>query len=278
MTEIKIKISELRELCQLVSLSGKDVKGKQFMPIPEFLINASEGSLKVAGIDKGNHLALEISYKAEVVLPGPIVVGDVEKFLGFLDRFNSSDTISLKTTENKIILTRETPYKKASIPMAHSDTIEGKNAVQFLEKFKKAESGFYETSKTKFEVKLTLDAENVKDVIDDGEAVKQRIYPWKLIETGGPNQLMIKVGSEQSEQSGEIETSVPVKNISFGASSGTINVATAYAYGIDNVFGNLTGEVFVYFVNNIGSCPMIVEKSTEKYSLRIVLAPVTIEE
>jgi len=270
MTEIKAKISELRELCELTSLKGKDIKGKQIMPLPEFLANAENGVLKIQGVDKGAHLALELSYKMEVVKPGPIIIGDVEKFLSFLDRFGSNDDIILSTTENKIIITRSSSQKVARIPQAEATTVEtSKNASEFLSKFVKGDSGYYETSKTKFDVKLTLKAEDIKSVIDDGEAVKQRIYPWNL---EGP--LTVKVGSEQA---GEIETVIPITKIETQNPESPI-VKTAYAYGLDNIFGNLKGEVIVNLANNIGSCPLIVDKVTDKYTLRIILAPAVTEE
>ena len=269
MTEIKIKISDLRELCQLVSLEGKDVKGKQIMPISEFLINATEGNLQVEAIDKGNHLAIETSYKATVTVPGIVTIGDVAGFQGFLDRFGSTDEIVLSTTENKIILTRASPKKIAKIPMASPESLEKKDAKIFLDRFKKGLDGYFASSKSNFGVKITVDASAVKSVIDDGEAVHQRVYPWSL----KPEGLTVKVGTEQS---GEIETDVVVKKLE-KIDDNAVNVQTAYAYGIDNVFGNVTGDVIISLINGVGSCPMIVEKSTEKYSLKIVLAPVTIE-
>lgn len=269
MTEIKTKISNLRELCQLVSLEGKDVKGKSIIPVPEFQILAEGGNLRVQAKNKGNQLALELNYKAETPTPGIIVIGDVERFLKYLDRFNSSDTVTLKTTENKLILTRDNPLKVARIPQASGEILEGKDASAFLERFKKAESGYFETPKMKFGVKLTLKAEDVKSVIDDGEAVNQRVYPWTFGNAG----LRVKVGSEQS---GEIETVIEVKKIE-AQSPTTPEVKTAYAYGIDNIFGNLTGEVIVNLASG-GTCPMIVEKNVEQYSLKIILAPMEVVE
>jgi hypothetical protein len=270
MTEIKAKISDLKELCQLVSLVGKDTKGKTFLPIPEFVINASVDGVQVQAVNKGTQLAVELKYKKiTVVQPGAIVIGDVEKFTGFLDRFNSSDDVTVSTTENRIIITRLNPKKIARIPMADSGTLETKGAQQFLEKFNKnVETGYYETSKTKFGVKVTLNAGDVKSVIDDGEAVNQRIYPWKLGDTG----LTVKVGDAML---GEIETDIPLKKVVVDSAVAPV-VESAYAYGIDNIFGNLSGEVVVSLANGIGSCPMIVEKKSDKFSLKIILAPVVV--
>ncbi len=278
MTEFKIKISELREICELVSLEGKDLKGKSFRPIPDFIIDAGMDKpdiLQVRAKNKGGQLALDLSFKLKetIAKPGQLVIGDTENFLGFLDRFNASDEVIVSTTENKIIMTRSNPKKVARIPMADQSTVETKDAQNFLDKYIKGPDGFYQTTKTKFDVRLSLKAEDIKNVIDDGEAVKQRIYPWHLDQSG----LNIKVEGPE----GEIETSIPWKTLETASpldqSGGPmLRVDSAYAYGIDNIFGNLSGDVNINLANNIGACPIVIDKNTDKYTLKIILAPVVL--
>jgi hypothetical protein len=266
MTKIKTKISEFRKICDLVSLIGKDTKGKQILAIPEFLIDASQNAVKIKAVDKGNHLAIDLTYNVEVLESGPIVIGDVGYIQDFLNRFGSSDEVTIATTENKIIITRESPKKVARIPLASEESLDKKDAKGFLEHFKKNDKGFYETSKTNFNIKLTVLASKIKDVIDDGEAVQQRVYPWSIVD----NKLVVKVGAEQS---GIIETDIGFEDSTITKDT---KVISAYAYGLDNIFNNLSDKVTLYLSETVEGCPLILEQTTDKYSFKAVLAPVDV--
>jgi len=283
MTKLSCKISDLEEICRLISLKGKNPQGKEFVAIPDFLlvcagptgsIPGSEGYADVKAVDNKGAIAVSLRYKnIKVVQDGVIPIGDVESFQKYLARFNSSDEVTVETTENKIIITRQSPSKIARIPMASVDSLTtSKNAEAILSNFKKNEAGYFQSKKTNLNLRLTLNAGDIKNVVDDGEAVGQRIYPWKL----EANQLFVKVGEEQL---GEIETQITtLKTESFTKSGDAPETQTAFAYGIDNIFGNLSGEVKIYLANGVQACPLILTQSTDKYSLKILLAPVTVTE
>lgn len=276
MTELICKISDLEEICRLVSLKGKNPQGKEFVAIPDFLmvVGNPSGSIPVGvhvmAVDNKGAIAVDLDYPGiKWSKSGLVPIGDVEEFQRYLARFNSSDEITLSTTENKIIITRKAPYKVARIPMADVEALTtSKGADQILQNFKRTEAGYFQSKKTHLNLRLTLNADDIKNVIDDGEAVKQRIYPWKL-ENG---KLSIKVGTEQL---GEIESDIKVV---VDEVEGSIKTKASFAYGIDNIFGNMSGEVQVYLQNNVTVCPLILTQKTDKYSLKILLAPVTVEE
>jgi hypothetical protein len=269
MTEIKIKVCSLNEICELVSLKGKDIKGKVNTPIPEFMIVANSGKLLVTSMDAGKHIALQLNYNANIVEPGPIVIGNVEEFQMYLSRFSSSDEITVKTSPNRIFIIRDKPYKKATIPQSDKSIIIGQDAEQFLNRFKKTPDGYFESTSTKFNVKLVLNNSDLKDVIDDGEAVKQRVYPWIYNLKG----LTIKVGEEsEGMMEAEVLTTCSVQDGS------EPNINTLFAFGVDNIFGNLSGEIQLYLANNIGISPVIVEKKTDEYEVRYILAPGAVVE
>ena len=268
MTKIEGTIQDLKEICRLVSLKGKDINGKEHIPIPEFLISAgsSPNLLEISAMDRGSHLVVGLKYKMSVPSAGSMCIGNVIKFGKYLDRFNNSDTVTIESTENRISIKK--PGKVARFPMASEDSIEGREAVEVLKRFVKKD-GVYASAKTNLNVSLSLVADDVKRVVDDGEAVDQRIYPWTLSENG----LMVKVGEEQT---GIIETEIPIESLNCG--TGSVDVKTSYAYGIDNLFGNLSGRVKIYLANGIGACPLILEQETEKYKFKALLAPVVLPE
>jgi len=279
MTKMSCKISVLEEICRLASLKGKNPQGKEYVAIPDLLLqvfNRISGSMPgksaviVKAIDNKGAIGVAlINYNVNVLEPGVIPIGDVEKFVKYLSRFNSSDEVTVETTENRIILERKEPYKKATIPMASVDSISSnKNAEQILSNFQKTETGFFKSKKTNLNIRLTLNADDIKSVIDDGEVVGQRIYPWQLEE----NRLVIKVGEERL---GEIETVIPTTKVE--TETPPANTKTSFAYGVDNIFGNLSGEIQVYLANNAEVCPLILTKETDTYKLKILLAPVMVE-
>jgi len=271
-TEFQCKVSDLVELCQTVSLKGRDLKGKEHLAIPDFLLTVNPENLEVKAVDSKGALAVNLTYKIKAIIPGIIPIGDVEKLLEYLSRYNSSDDITVSTTENKLVITRKTPLKVSRIPLASLETITtSKGADAILQNFQPTPTGYFASKKTTWNLKLTLKAEDVSEVIEDGEVVKQRIYPWKL-----DNGLTINVGTEQL---GEIETSIPIKEMSGDIPEPSlVRTKTSFAYGIDNIFSNLSGDVKVFLVNGVDSCPIILQKTTDKYNLTIFLAPAVITE
>lgn len=220
-------------------------------------------------IDNKGAIALQLSYKIPTKEAGLIPIGDVESFQKYLDRYNSSDEVTVSTTDNLIIITRVSPQKIARISKSSVDTITTTKGVEVLQNFQFNDKGFPESKKTKLNLRLTLEADEIKKVVDDGEVVKQRIYPWMV-----DNGFSIKVGTEQL---GQIETLISLKKIE-GEIPEQPSTKTVYAYGLDNIFGNIDGEIKVYLANGTQSCPMLLTKETEKYNLTILLAPATVEE
>ena len=151
--------------------------------------------------------------------------------------------------------------------MASESAIESAGAEKFLNTFER-KGDIYTTSKTSFNVSFDVLAEEIKKVVDDGGAVDQRIYPWTIEN----NTLTVKVGEEAR---GIIETEVPISDFK-SPSSDPITIKTGYAFGIDNLFGNISGKVKIFLASGIGICPMIIEQKTETYTLKALLAPVEV--
>jgi hypothetical protein len=265
MTKIDCKISDLEEICKMVSLKGVDTQGKEYVAIPDFLATAEADKIRVVAMDSGGHFALDLSYKIfSVEEAGPIPIGDVEKFQDYLSRFDGDDKVVLTTTENQIVLERDSPKKTARMPKADSETITTYNgAEQQLSRFKFGPD-YPSTGKTTLDLKMKLKSEDVKKAIDDGEVVKQRTYPW-VVKSG---LLTITVGEEKL---GQIETEI--KPIEIACRGETPNAKTCFAKGLDNVFNAVSGDIAVYLANTGESCPMYLQKTTEKFSLTVLLAP-----
>ena len=283
MTEVKCKVSDLREICDLISMKGKNPQGKEYVAVPDFMIKATGGILVVSATDSKNALAVGLKYKVESVPEeGSLPISDVETFKKYLDRFDATDSITVKTTQNRILIERADPKKVARIPLAESDSIEsGAKGDEALARFPLTDAGYPKSAKTHMSLKLLLDAGAIKGVIDDGEVVKQRSYPWKI----EGDTFTVKVGSEQL---GEIETQIKVDKIELdpevagGETPGTTartpkGTKTCFSYGFDNLFSYVDGKVEIYLAENAAACPLYLVKKTDKFELRAILAPVLTE-
>lgn len=285
MTKIKCKISDLVEICNLVSMKGKNPQGKDYVAVPDFMITAtvSPPELVVSSTDSKNALALQLTYKVEsVVEDGDISISDVEKFMKYLERFNSDDVVIVEATPNRVIITRELQKKVARIPTGDSESSETKEGGEkAISRFPLNKNGYPKSEKTHLSLKIVLDAGDMKKVIDDGGVVNQRDYPWVV----QGEAFSINVGSEAL---GEIETTIKTDKIELdpevagGTEPGNVarthmGTKTRFSYGLDNLFSTLDGKVDVFVAEKVDVCPLYLIKRTDKYELKAVLAPVMTE-
>lgn len=258
--KFKCKISDLETICKLVKAKGKNIDGKDYVAIPDVLINVLKPqTLSLKAMDIQGTFAVSIDYKIdEVSEEGQLPIGDIENFEQFLSRFVPTDEIFVSTTQNKIIIERMDPKKISRIPMGRLEDIWSRNAPP-LDKLKRTDIGF-DSGKLNYNLSMIVDAEKIKDIIEDGNVVKQRILPWRI----DGNKLFISIGSETS---GEFEVEVTFESGTFGKTS------TAFGNGIDNIFANLSGKVKIFLPDNVEITPLIVEQVSDKFTYLAILAP-----
>ena len=274
MTKFKCKISDLQKVCKMVSLTGKsEATGKEYRSILDMNINAlPTNELSIEAIDTLKHLGLSLHYLIDSVeQEGSLPIGDIELFENFLERFNPDDVVTVETASNRIVITRENPRKVAKVPMAALEAILSKD-VPFFKTLGFSKTNFVETEKLKPNLKIVFDAEAMQNVIADGDVVKQRIYPW-VIKDG---KFTVTVGTETY---GEIETEIKLTSIESNPENpGPQHVETGYSSGIDNLFGNFSGKVTVYLVDQPKEAPLIFEQKTDKFKFVAALAPYVVKE
>jgi hypothetical protein len=280
MTEIKAKISDLLQLNRMTSMKGKDQRGKEYCVIPDYLLVAhgtetnsscvkiSDPFLEIEAIDTRKALTLLLIWnKVEVLEAGAIPIGDAEKFADYLERFNASDDVVLKTEGNDLVITRAEPFKKARYKLADLESLTTvKGASEMIAKWNFSGENVG-TEKTHFDFKMTVDALKIKEVTQDGETVNQRVYPI-LVEDG---MVTMNVGSESL---GSIETDIGAKIENYTG----VKCKSAFAYGLDNIFSNLTGEVQIELEAGSDGKPMLVRQKTDAFSLMVLLASVSMEK
>jgi hypothetical protein len=262
MTKINCKINDLHEVCRLVAMQGVNQMGKSYMAIRDVVITAKDNKFYIEAIDNLKSLVIKLEYNIAVESEGVIPIGDIERFEEFLSRFNPDDIISLTTTENKIVITRENPKKTLRIAKADVSVIQSKDASPIFSKLTQEDS-FWKTPSLKYNLRFVFDSNIVHEAIEDGAVVKQREYPWKI----EGDKLFIAVGSENY---GEFSHEISLESIE---GNGPHKTETVFSSGVDNLFGNLEGKVTASLVDGAEISPLIIEKKTEKYNLFAMLAP-----
>ena len=270
--KLKCKISDLQTLCQLTSLKGKSIEGKECRALLDCLIDVSNKKLTVKAMDIQGTFALKFEYfNIEILEDGPLPIGDLEKFESFLSRFNSSDEITLSTFENKIVIERVLPHKIARIPLADVQSLNSKEA-PILDKLKYTESGFPQTDKTHFNLSMIINAEEIKSIFDDGNVVKQRVLPWTISD----EKLHVSIGSQEY---GEFESEIGITDISNDATKPCPHkTKTTFGTGLDNIFSNLSGKVKIYLPDESELSPLIVEQQCDNYRFFAILAPLVVPQ
>jgi hypothetical protein len=263
LTKFKCKISDLETICRFTSLKGKsEISGKEFRALMDALIVVTKEGLKIEAMDVQKHIAIRLYHSVESVEEeGSLPIGSIEQFEQFIGRFNPDDLVEVSTVENLLIINRESPRKVARFPLGDISAINSKDAPIFA-KFQSID-GFYKFSKLDYNLKFVVDAEKILAVIEDGEVVKQRIYPWNVAD----NKLVIKIDGGVA---GEIETDIPLESV-----EGKFKKASSgYAAGIDNLFSNLSGKVNIFMVDDsTEATPLIITQKTDKFEFLAILAP-----
>jgi hypothetical protein len=273
LTEIRCKVSDLLDICEIATLKGRNLQGKEYLAVPEFVIDAVAGekpTLSITAANVDNTLALKLDYLiSSVPEAGEIPIGDVEKFVKYLERFSPKDEINLKIATNRIVIERATPRKIERIPLTDVANIDTTSrGKEYFVKFSTTEHGYPKSTKSHLNLKIILNADEIKKVIEDGEVVNQRIYPFDIT----PEAFTVKVGSEQT---GEIETSIPNVNLENDPEKlGSRKTKTCFAGGLDNIFGNISGPVTLYMLDDSELSPMYILKTDLKYTFKAFLAPV----
>ena len=140
--KIKCKISDLQTIVKLVSLKGKDMEGKESAAVEDCILTAAGGKITVSVMDVQGTFGVKLDYKLiDIQEEGSMPIGDIEMFIKFLQRFSSSDVITMYTSENRIVIERENPKKTAKLPLVSEESIVAK-AASIFSTFKRDVNGY----------------------------------------------------------------------------------------------------------------------------------------
>jgi len=267
MARISMSVNKLKQFIELVSCEGETEEGgKAGKVITEFVISAFDSYIETFGIDKVGKLFAHVKMSATVIEPGPFNVGNVGIFESYLSVFENKDIITLTQESGMIKIERASPRKLAKFPTVSTENIETHKTAELINsKWKfNAEKTEISTESTTLNNIIVAKAEDFAQVVKDSKVVGEQHYPFVVTkdETG---QMMLKVDV------GSLQTSMGVIKSMIPAVVKSVELNNKYAYGFDNVFTTLSGEVKLFVAPDM---PLWVVKDESDYSVRYMLTPV----
>ena len=267
MTKFKCKVTDLENLCNLVSCKGKNIEGKEYSAILDCVVNAIGGKLIVQAMDMQRTFGVKVEQNATVETEGQISIGDLGAFSKFLSRFLPTDEVTIYDETNRIVISRESPKKTAKFPLAAYESISSKDAIMFDKLVFSPSTNYPVMGKANFNLSILVNAEFVKSMFEDGDLIKQRYIPIKV----SGNKLSVSV---KDDTLGEFETEiVPDAIDSDPEHVGKKEMSAMFGNGFDNIFSNLSGKVSVYLIDEVDASPLIVKQENSQFKFLAMLAP-----
>ena len=262
MTKIKGKISDIKEMINLVRLEGKDPDGSNISMMEGAILECKNGKINICCLAKTSTVLCFISFnKVDVIGEGEIPVGNLEILLSYLSRFENDDVVTIETADNKIKVVRDSPKKTALIPMTARENVEDSLRAEAVKDSLTQENGIWKFRTTLLPATIKVNTSFINKVLGDGNVENlNRKYPFII-----DDEVICKVGDDRS---GMIESVIPVESKSGKGSS-------SYAAGIDNVFSNLSDVVEVCLADN---GPMLVVSKNDRYEAKFIIAPLINED
>lgn len=234
--------TEMNEVLSKLRMRGTDTDGQTISLVEDAILQFEGDSVKAKAFDPMKSVWVDLSVSFDNIRrEGSFVIGDISEFLKYLKRFGDRTVVEqgVPEGENTVhLMFNDEERKSGGYPAQDEEHI---NSVQDVEQlpFEFDPENDAEPSAPMKGVHLdtwfTCNVTEVKDILEDGDTTQVRTYPI----TADDGHIRVRVGDD----SGYIETD-------FSADAGEGTAASVYGYGMDNVFGNLAGEVTVYLTDD----------------------------
>ena len=264
MVKFKCKIQDMLQVCKMASLKGtNDISGKEYLSMQDMILAVDE-NVEVKSLSVLKEMMVKINYHVDVIEKGQIPISDISMFVKFLQRFVPTDDVTISLVENKVVIERESPKKVARMITTSPENIVASQGTSQMEKYHKNADGYWTNDKMLFNLKIDFDAQEMRNVIGDGDLISQRVYPFVVKDSKFSVPL-------SSSTYGDMESEIALSSIKTSEAS-WVDTRTAYAAGLDNLFSALSGNVSLYLITG-GYFPLLLEQHSEKYDFIALLAP-----
>lgn len=233
--------NQMEELLSLVRLHGTDTDGSKKSLVKDTVLTFEDGHVDVKLFDPMASVWGHVRGPFDGVRgDGQLVIGSIEDFLTYLSRFGEHTQVTVEEREGSAYVTFDDEDRKSGAypadDITHIDSIQNVDQLPFSydpEEGEPSEGNVPMAGDVgvSLDTWFRCDVAEIQDVLDDGDTTDVREYPI-MVDDGS---VQIRVG----DHSGWIETD-------FVADVGEGEAASVYAYGMDNTFSNLEGQVTLF--------------------------------
>jgi len=237
--EIVTNHGEMKEILEKAKMRGTDTDGEKVSLVGDAILSfdEEENRVQVKVFDGMRSVWGNIRRQfGDIRTGGDLVIGDIKDFLKYLDRFGEEVTIEQRETETEErLFFSDQSGKRGSIPATDEDHIASADRVDELPfEYDEEKEVPIRGQDNPIEPYFKTEASEIQSIIEDGDTTQVREYPITL-EDG---EVEVRVGDDE----GWIENTINAEGEGVSAS--------LYAYGMDNVFSQLSGEVKVHIMQD----------------------------
>lgn len=231
--------SEMKEILELVQMKGVTPDGQTKALVEDTIIHFTEDSFWVKAFDPMASVWVHVQGEFEGVRnPGTLVIGDIGEFTDYLGRFGENCIVAVEEESGVYYLTFDDEERKtgrySATDEAHIKSVQDVEALPYEYNPEEHDYPGAHEQGIVLDTWFACNVSDINDAIKDGDTTGIRKYPIAS-EDGF---VQIKVGDAE----GWIETTFDAE--------GEGEARSVYGYGVDNIFGNLSGEIEVYFTEN----------------------------
>lgn len=251
---------EMSDILSKIRLKGTDTDGQTVSLVEDTILKFEDGKVWTRAFDGMKSVWVEIDVQFDGIRnEGSLIIGDISYFLDWLSRFGDSTIVEHRTKEDSnelYTMFNDEERKEGGYPTDDESHIESVQQVNMLpyEYDPETDDTPSAPNSVYLDTWFECPVSEIVDVLEDGDTTEVRRYPFS-VEDG---HIQIRVGDDSSF----IETD-------FQADEGEGTAASIYAYGIHNVFSNLSGEVTVYLTDDQA---MWVHQETEEMTVDYMVA------
>lgn len=260
-TRIVTNHNEMSNVLDKVRMRGTDTDGEKVSLVGDVILtfDEEEGQVETKVFDGMRSVWCHLRKDFDGIREGgELVIGNIKDFTKYLERFGENVVVEQREDEHgERIYFEDENNKRGSITATEREHIASKESVDELP-FEYDEEADEPVSEKvgPIEPYFVTEASEMQSILSDGDTTQVREYPISL-EDG---EVDIRVGDQEGWIQNTIET------------EGDGVADTVYAYGMGNVFPQLSGEIKVHIMTD---GPMWIHHSDGEWTLDYMIAEKT---
>lgn len=255
MTIITGTVKEFKTMFEMIMC------GNKYPLFPSVILEINEETISINAMDQTRAVGTGQEYFGFQIEGNTNIPIDTSSISEAIKLFNDNDTLKFIYDDNKIILESNSNNKrdKITIPPPEISEITNGSQIVFTDN-----SIIINGNEMKFDAYVKVNSSHIQDQIKKSVFVNNLYHEYGINIEG--TKLTLTIGDPTNY---EISSST---EIIMEDGDGTAH--SFYAHGYDDIFKSLSGDVVIYINERK---PMLVVQTTDKYSIKFLVAPTTKE-